>query len=52
MATLQWTGLGCDVCGFGTVEDVDEFDPEKPCPDCGAVMVEPAATPTAPGKGE
>jgi DNA topoisomerase-1 len=32
---LAWTGLGCDVCGFGTVEDVDAYRPELPCPDCG-----------------
>lgn len=39
MTTFQWTGAGCDVCGFGTVEDVDEFDPCEPCPECGAVML-------------
>lgn len=38
---MYWTGLGCDVCGFGTVEDVDLFDPTKPCPDCGAIMTPP-----------
>jgi hypothetical protein len=38
---MQWTGMGCDVCGFGTVEDCDRFDPHKPCPDCGAVMEPP-----------
>ena len=37
--TFQWTGIGCDVCGFGSVEDVDDFDPKKPCPDCGEVML-------------
>ena len=37
---FEWTGMGCDVCGFGTVENVDEFDPRKPCPECGVVMVE------------
>lgn len=37
---LQWTGLGCDCCGFGTVENVDEFNPNKPCPECGSVMNE------------
>ncbi len=36
---MEWTGLGCDVCGFGTVEDIDKFNPRKPCPECGAVMV-------------
>ena len=34
-----WTGMGCDICGFGSVENVDEFDPRKPCPECGQVMV-------------
>ena len=34
-----WTGMGCDVCGFGTVENVGEFDPVKPCPECGEVMI-------------
>ena len=38
--TFQWTGLGCDVCGFGSVEDVENFKPKKPCPECGEVMVE------------
>ena len=33
--------MGCDVCGFGTVEDVDKFNPLKPCPDCGVVMIKP-----------
>ncbi len=37
-----WTGIGCDVCGFGTVENLDEFDPTKPCPECATV-----ATPVA-----
>lgn len=37
---LQWTGIGCDVCGYGTVDDVDDFDPRKPCPVCGEVMVD------------
>ena len=36
--SLAWMGIGCDVCGFGTVENVDEFDPMQPCPDCGNVM--------------
>lgn len=35
---LEWTGQGCDVCGYGTVEDVDVYDPKKPCPDCGTIM--------------
>jgi hypothetical protein len=39
-ASFEWTGLGCDVCGFGTVEDEELFDPKKPCPDCGSVMLE------------
>lgn len=34
-----WTGFGCDLCGFGTVENVDEFDPFEPCPDCGTVTL-------------
>lgn len=41
---MQWTGMGCDVCGFGTVEDCDRFDPHKPCPECGEVM-EPSEKP-------
>lgn len=36
---MKWTGFGCDVCGFGTVEDVDLFDPTEPCPKCGSVMI-------------
>lgn len=43
-ASLEWTGLGCDVCGFGTVEDEDLFDPTKPCPDCGSVMLQKLAS--------
>ncbi len=35
----KWTGYGCDVCGFGTVEDVEEYDPRKPCPECGDVAL-------------
>ena len=42
--TLQWTGLGCDVCGFGTIEDVDAFDPRLPCPDCGEIMMKSIGT--------
>ena len=38
---FDWTGLGCDVCGYGTIEDVEKFDPEEPCPDCGATMCVP-----------
>lgn len=40
LESLEWTGLGCDCCGYGTVENVDEFDPGKPCPECGSVMVD------------
>lgn len=36
---FEWTGLGCDVCGFGSVEDIDRFDPKEPCPECGSVML-------------
>jgi hypothetical protein len=43
---FDWTGLGCDVCGFGTVEDVDKFSPYKPCPECGEVMIEGSTPPT------
>jgi hypothetical protein len=39
MKELQWTGLGCDCCGFGTVEDCGKFDPRKPCPECESVML-------------
>jgi len=37
---FQWTGMGCDVCGFGTVDldEIDLFDPKKPCPGCGRIM--------------
>ena len=35
---MEWTGLGCDVCGYGSVENVEEYDPTKPCPDCGVIM--------------
>lgn len=38
---MKWTGLGCDVCGFGSVEDVDAFDPQKPCSQCSALMMPP-----------
>lgn len=38
---MEWTGIGCDVCGFGSVENVDEFDPMRPCPECGEIMVQP-----------
>jgi len=34
---FQWTGLGCDICGFGTIENIEEFDPKKPCPECGII---------------
>lgn len=37
--TLKYAGPGCDVCGFGTVENIDEFDPRFPCPECGNVAV-------------
>lgn len=37
--TLKYAGPGCDVCGFGTVENIDEFDPRFPCPECGTVAV-------------
>jgi len=30
--------IGCDVCGYGTIEDLDKFDPQKPCPECGTIM--------------
>ena len=33
-ANFEWTGFGCDVCGYGTIEETD-FDPYKPCPDGG-----------------
>jgi hypothetical protein len=36
---LQPTLLGCDVCGFGTVENVDEWSPILPCRDCGTVAL-------------
>jgi hypothetical protein len=36
-AVFAWTGLGCDVCGYGTVEN--ELDPTKPCPECGTIML-------------
>lgn len=39
-ALHSWTGLGCDLCGFGTVDNIEEFSPFKPCPDCGIVTVE------------
>lgn len=42
MSEFQWTGMGCDVCGFGSVENISEFDPCKPCPKCEAVMVRSA----------
>jgi hypothetical protein len=42
-----WTGLGCDLCGFGSVENVDEFNPTKPCPECGTVATPVAAGPNA-----
>lgn len=32
-------GPGCDVCGYGSVENVDVYDPSQPCPDCGITMV-------------
>ena len=37
---MQWTGIGCDCCGYGTVdlEQIEKFDPKKPCPDCGITM--------------
>ena len=35
---MEWTGMGCDVCGYGTIEDLDKFDPQKPCPECGTIM--------------
>lgn len=37
---FQWTGLGCDVCGFGTIdlEEIEQYDPKKPCPLCGVTM--------------
>ncbi len=38
-AVWPWTGLGCDLCGFGSVENVDEFDPRKPCPECGTTAL-------------
>jgi hypothetical protein len=34
--TFPHVGPGCDVCGFGSVENCEAFDPTKPCPDCGA----------------
>lgn len=36
---FDWTGLGCDCCGFGTVDNVEALDPRKPCPECGEVMI-------------
>jgi hypothetical protein len=41
MAEFEWTGLGCDVCGFGSVENVEEFDPRKPCPECKTIAIPP-----------
>jgi hypothetical protein len=38
-AVWPWTGMGCDLCGFGSVENVDEFDPRKPCPECATVAL-------------
>ena len=37
---FKWTGQGCDVCGFGTMEasEIAKFDPKKPCPECGVTM--------------
>lgn len=37
---LQWTGLGCDCCGFGSIENIDEFNPQAPCPECGEIMIQ------------
>lgn len=38
VSPFPWTGIpGCDVCGFGSVEDVDDFDPALPCPGCAVV---------------
>lgn len=38
---FAWTGMGCDVCGYGTieVEEIEAFDPSEPCPECGSVML-------------
>jgi hypothetical protein len=33
----SWKNRGCDLCGFGSVEDCDKFDPYKPCPECGVI---------------
>ena len=38
-ANFEWTGFGCDVCGYGTIEETD-FDPYKPCPECGETMIQ------------
>ncbi len=46
LVAWPWTGLGCDVCGFGSVENVDEFDPTKPCPECATVATPVADAPT------
>lgn len=37
--------MGCDVCGFGSVEDLDKFDPTKPCPECQTVATPVASCP-------
>ena len=36
---MVWMGLGCDVCGFGSVENLEDFNPRRPCPECGNVAV-------------
>lgn len=33
-----WTGIGCDVCGYGTMDPDEHFDPSQPCPECGVTM--------------
>jgi hypothetical protein len=41
---FAWTGLGCDVCGFGTVDNCDQFSPQRPCPECGTVNMDAAGS--------
>lgn len=38
-------GPGCDVCGFGSVENVGEHDPSKPCLGCGSWWTPPGTFP-------
>ena len=37
MTQEYYTGMGCDLCGFGTIENTMQFNPLEPCPKCNTL---------------